>query len=431
MNLPDSASIPQDPRLPRRPVEPRSRRRKRGQLLIPRDAEGRATLLASLSRRSYPTYELFIYAAFCGAVVGLGYVLDSQALLLFGVLIAPLLLPWVGLLLAAVTGSVRFFFEALMALLVSAAIVFIIGLVAGIAARPFMPHTFNEAFLHSRLWWPDLLVLALGAVILTASFVRSEAKPFLPSVMLAYELFLPLGAGGFGLGTGVGDLWPHGLLVFIVHFAWACMFGLFTLVALRFMPTSAAAFLFSAAVAFVLLAILVVLMSAGNWTPTFASQGALSAQAPAATTGLPPPTPVPATAAPSATPRVETPTASEGSPSPPIPASTHNTAAAPQPSATALLIAATPIYARVNAPKGGGAVLRETPGGKPLTTLDNFTVVELLPDRQDLTGSRWARVVAIQNGNRRQGWVVLLYLETVDPVPGSGPTAAATATPTQ
>jgi hypothetical protein len=373
---------------------------------------------------------MFIYAALCGAILGLGYVIDSQALLLFGVLIAPLLLPWVGMLLATITGSLRFFFETLMALLVSAAIVFVIGFVAGIAARPFMPHTFNEAFLHSRLWWPDLLILALGAVILTVSFVRSEAKPFLPSVVLAYEFFLPVGAGGFGLGTGVGDLWPHGLLVFIVHFSWACMFGLFTLVALRFMPASAAAFLFSAAVAFVLLAILVVLMSGGNWTPTFAPQAAPLPQALAASTNLPPPSSGPPTSALSATPRIETPTASESPPGETIPATSDSTAAAPQPSATALRIVATPVYARVNAPKGGGAVLRETPGGKPLTTLDNFTVVELLPDRQDLTGSTWARVVAIQNGNRHEGWVVLLYLETVDTAPGSAPSAAPAATPT-
>src|SRR5512142_2019381 len=98
----------------------RTRRRRRGQIQIPRDAEGRAALIASLARRSYPTYELFVYALLCGAVIGLGYVLDSQALLLFGVLLAPLLSPWIGMLLASLTGSARFFFETFMALLVSA-----------------------------------------------------------------------------------------------------------------------------------------------------------------------------------------------------------------------------------------------------------------------------------------------------------------------
>src|SRR5512141_1021208 len=184
MNIPDPSFSSPTPASPspelRRGRPPHGRRRRRGQLMVPTDAEGRAALMASLARRAHPTYELFIYAILCGAILGLGYVLDSQALLLFGVLVAPLPSPWIGLLLATVTGSGRFFFETLMALLVSALLVFLIGGLAGLAARPFLPRTFNEVFLHSRLWWPDLIVLALGAVILTVSFGRSEWEPCLP-----------------------------------------------------------------------------------------------------------------------------------------------------------------------------------------------------------------------------------------------------------
>src|SRR5512141_609525 len=74
----------------------RARRRRRSQLIVPPDATGRAALIGSLSHRAYPTYELFVYAVLCGAILGLGYVLDSQALLLFGILVAPLLSPSLG-----------------------------------------------------------------------------------------------------------------------------------------------------------------------------------------------------------------------------------------------------------------------------------------------------------------------------------------------
>jgi hypothetical protein len=429
MRLPDPASVPQNP--PPRPAEARSRRRKRGQLLLPHDAEGRLTLLSSLARRSYPTYELFVYAAVCGAVVGLGYVLDSQALLIFGILIAPLMLPWVGLLLATITGSMRFFFETLMALLVSAAIVFVIGALAGVASRPFMPRTFNESFIHSRLWWPDLVVLALGAIILTVSFVRSEAKPFLPSVMLAYEFFLPLGAGGFGLGSGVGQAWPHGLLVFLVHFAWACLFGLFTLAALRLMPTSAAAFMFSVSVGFALLVVLVVLMSGGVWNPAADSRANSPAQSAPLGTSPPPPSLPASTLGPSSTPIIETATPGQDTPTPEASLAPTVTPAAGAQTATAPAIEPTPIWAQVHAQKGGGAALRETPGGKPVTILDNFTFVQILPERQTVGGYTWAHAIAFQNGIRREGWIVLLYLETVTPAPGALPSgsSAVTATP--
>ncbi len=426
MSLPDTSPHPPIPDSPRRPADRRGRRRRRSQLNIPRDAEGRATLLASLSHRAYPTYELFVYGALCGAIAGLGLLLDSQALLLFAVLVAPLLLPWVGLLVAALTGSMRFFFETLAALLVSALFVFVTGVLAGLVARGFGPRAFNEAFIHSRLWWPDLLVLALGAVILTVSFVRSEAKPFLPSVLIAYELFLPLAAGGFGLGSGMSEIWPYGVLVFVVHFCWASMFGLLTLVALRIMPTTAESFVFSAAVAFILLAVLVVLMSGGSWSPPFNAR----ADAPNAGPGIELSTQALPTdgSSPSLPPDTQTPVVTPFDT--PQPATFVPTRAPTEAPTVTLTIEPTPVYVLVRAPRGG-AVLRETPGGKGITTLDNFTYVQLLPETQDLSGYTWSHVVASPNGIRLDGWMVEQYLATANPSPTleSPATLAASATP--
>ena len=272
-------------------VPPRTRRRRRGQLVVPRDAEGRAELLHSLAHRAYPSYELFVFALLCGAILGLGYFFDSQAVLIFGILLAPLLTPWIGLLLSALTGSTRFFFETLAALLISSFLIFLGGLIAGFAVRAVLPRTLNEAFLHSHLWWLDLIVLAIAAVILTISFVRSEDKPYLPSIMLAYELFLPLSAGGFGLGSGVAGIWPNGVMVFLVHFAWASLFGILTLIALRFMPTSPNGFVLSAGSLLIFVVILVLLMSGGNLKfPSMLqplSSASISTSTPNATLNLP------------------------------------------------------------------------------------------------------------------------------------------------
>lgn len=420
-------------RPPRQGPPSRARRRRRGQMIVPHDAEGRAALIASLAHRSYPTYELFLYAILCGAILGLGYVLDSQALLLFGILVAPLLSPWIGLLLATLTGSTRFFFETLAAILVSALLVFLIGGLAGLAARPFLPRTFNEAFIHSRLWWPDLIVLAIGAVILTVSFVRSEAKPFLPSVMLAYGFFLPLSAGGFGLGSGIGTLWPHGLLVFFVYFAWAGMFGLLTLAAMRFLPSSLPALLMSAAVAIVLVATLILLMSGGDWTPPSsppppdASGTPQPDTAPTATINVNLPPILPAA---SGTPVITT--ATSTLPPTPVPLTLEVTLPPTATPTITLTIEPTPVYARIHVEgKGGGAVLRASPGGKGLTILDNYAIVQVLPDTQDVAGTTWAHVIASPGGTRVEGWIVQLYLDVATPVPNWVPSATPifTATP--
>ncbi len=76
--------------------------------------------------------------------------------------------------------------------------------------------------------------------------------------MLAYEFFLPISAAGFGLGSGISHIWPNGLLVFFVHFAWATMFGIITLIAMRFMPSNLQGLIFTGGVSLVLIVLLLV-----------------------------------------------------------------------------------------------------------------------------------------------------------------------------
>ena len=431
MTFNDSSLPSIEPETPREARPPRARRRRRGQLMVPQDAAGRAALLSSLARRAYPSYELFVYAVLCGAILGLGFILDSQALLLFGILLAPLLTPWIGFLLAAVTGSARFLFETLMAVLVSAALVLVIGMVSGFAARPFLPRTFNEAYIHSHLWWPDLVIIAVGAIILTISFVRSEEKPFLPSVVLAYGFFVPLSAAGFGLGSGIADIWPNGVLIFLVHFAWAGMFGLITLIAMRIMPTSVQGFLLSAGATLVFVILLLNLMAGGNWNQAAAPQGADPTAPPTLTVNLPPVSQAGTQLRPSSTPVIETatpnssPLSTEGISLSPtaVPLTLEITLPPTDTPTVTLTIEPTPVYARIMADKGGGAFLRKDPNGKYLATLDNYTIVEVLPDTQEVNGVTWAHVIAIKNGVRMEGWILQVVLQVATPVPNWQPSA--------
>jgi len=38
-----------------------------------------------VAHRAYPSYELFVFALLCGAILGLGYFFASQAVLIFGI----------------------------------------------------------------------------------------------------------------------------------------------------------------------------------------------------------------------------------------------------------------------------------------------------------------------------------------------------------
>ena len=95
-----------------------------------------------------------------------------------------------------------------------------------------------------------------------------------------------------------------------------------------------------------------------------------------------------------------------------------------------LTIEPTPVYAKINANEGGGANLRKAPNGKFLATLDNGTLVEVLPDIQEVTGVTWAHVVATKNGIRIEGWILQSVLVTATPVVNWQPSVTATNTGT-
>ena len=417
MNYSEPASQPHPEQTPEFVSARARRRRAQRRAYFPTDEQGRAELFTHLIRRAFPSYELFVFSLVAGAILGLGYFFDAQALLIFGILVAPLLTPWIGTTLSIVAGAPRLFAQTITALFVSSLIIFLGGLLAGFASRPFQPLTFNEAFVHSRLWWPDLVTLTIGAILITISFVRSEDRPYLPSALLAYELFLPLCAAGFGLGSGVGEIWPQGLFVFFAHLAWGTFFGLITLFFLRFYPTSFGGLAFTGFTFVALIAIVTVYTGFGNWimiqtglaprTPEPVAVIEATSTSSAIPSITPSPKPDQATAVigvlvntPSQTPRPTTLT---------LPATET-----PTPTVTA---EPTPILAVIRASEGGGAFIRENPGGQVLVTLANGSTVTIIPnDLQDVNGVIWVHVFTSVDDRRVEGWMIQTVLQTATPV---------------
>ena len=412
---------------PDMPPAARARRRRATRAFFPSDAEGQAVMLADLARRAYPSYELYLFALVSGVILGVGFYFDALAVIIFGALSAPLLTSWVGMTLASITGTARFFAQTLGAFLISVLIVFLLGLVAGFASTPFQPMTLNQVYLHSRLWWPDLIVLAASALLMVITFVRTETRPYIPSAMLAYEFYLPVSAAGFGIGAGLVGVWPEAALVFVVHFVWATFFGIVALALLRFRPITAGRAIFSATILLILLAIFFGLTGFGNsvldiafGTPT-PSQAvfppALSSPSPTADrapTGAGTPSPNP-----SSRPSGTAPPTLAVSPTllggdvvfPPTETFTPTVTIEP-----------TPIFAKISAIEGGGAYMRKTPGGEFLATLDNGVIVEVLGETQELRSVTWVKIAAIKNGLRMEGWIIQSVLVTATPVVNWEPT---------
>ncbi len=457
-------SLSEDPIIPNEPPQParedpssaqRGRRRRvTRREMIPMDAEGQAELIGALTKRAFPSVELFVFSLACGAILGLGFMLDSQPLILLGILLAPLMIPWVGFLLAILSGSTRVLFETSMALLISILLVFLGGLIIGFTTRAFPPMVHDNLYDYALLWKSMLFVLAIGAVTLVASFIRSESKPFLPSVIIAYAFFLPVSAAGFGLGSGLPGVWPEGIYTSLVHIAFASLLGLITLFALRIRPNSVGYILSGLGV---LLFAGILVMALMNKSANAAVATSTPANTPTNVSNQLPPSLTPSlalvltnTTQPSATPTestalsatplviTETPTqtltpANTATPLSvtPVPLTLAITLPASITPTITLTLEVQSISGSISANEGGGANLRQTPNGKYLMTLDNGTIVDIYPDFKIVNGVTWIHVFVTRNGQRVEGWLLESVVTYATPAPNfnASPTATIGITP--
>ncbi len=379
---------------------PPARRRRARRLLAPMEAEDRIDFLDQVAHRASPSFDFFLFSLLAGAVIAVGYLLDSQPILVLSAILAPMMAPAIGIALGMVVGSVQFFLRSLVGLLIGSVLVFVVGILAGYASRLWAPLDFSLAHANTQLSWAMFILVAFGAGLTSASMVRSEKSAALPSVALAYGLYLPISAAGLGLGSGEPFLFPDGLVVFAQYLSGAILIAALTFILLGFRPLT----LFGYTVgAVVLLFGVVVLIGVSGAGASFGAQIALPTQTPSTTpspTLTLTPTPIPPS------PRPPTATASQTV----TPTFTASPTGTPSPTPT-------PILALVDAEVGGGAHLRSEPGFSALSIklLLNGTPVQIMPDDPVQEGGGiWIRVRTFEGDD---GWILQILLLTATPAP--------------
>ena len=379
---------------------PPARRRRARRLLAPVDANERAAFIDRVAHRASPSFDFFLFSLLAGGVIAAGFLLDSSALLLLGALAAPLMAPAVGLSLGTVTGSGRFFFRSLIGILIGGLLVFLVGWLAGYVVPPWLPSDLIQAHIQTQLSWINFFVLAFGAALTAVSMVRSSQSAALPSVALAYALYLPLSAAGIGLGSGEPFLFPDGLVVFALYLAWAALFGALALAVVGFRPLTIFGYTLGGVVALIGVLLLVVLSGTGV---AVVGHYALPTPIPTATATvtptLPPTlTPVPPTSTPTLTPTL--------TPVPPTSTPTLTPTLTP-----------TPVLVLVVAGDSGGAYLRAGPGfdSPSLVLLANGTVLQVIPD--EIVGEGSNAWVHVRTSDGQEGWILQTLLATATPSP--------------
>lgn len=406
MSLPQTEQIPDDPeRLPP------ARRRRARRLLAPLNSDERAAFLDNFAHRTAPSVDFFIFSLLAGLVFAIGLVINSPAVLVLGAVLAPLMAPVVGISLGTVLGSGRYFLRSLAGLVIGGLLVFLCGWLGGLAVQqtwfPFK-NIFSMAQLHAQLSWPDFIVLAIGAILTAAALAHSDdasqpgvgggilrggfvSSAVLPSVALAYELYIPLATAGLGLGARLPHLFPDGLVVFILHLSWAALLGVITLAILGIRPLTLFGYTLSGALA--LFGVILLIGFSGAST--------------VATTKIGLPTAIPtATFTPSLTPtRTLTPVPPTATLTPTLTATltlTQTPSLTPTP---------TPVFAIVQAPgDAGGAYIRSEPGGQIIKVIANGQRVQVLPEQVEQDGNTWVMVLT-QEGLK--GWMQLSLIQVI------------------
>ena len=113
MNLPTTEQFPNDPE-----KLPPARRRRAFRLLVPLDGDERAAQLERIVQRASPTFDFFLWSLLAAFIMAGGLYLDNPAIIVFGAVLAPMLAPFSGLAIGAVTGSGRLFFQSLFVMII-------------------------------------------------------------------------------------------------------------------------------------------------------------------------------------------------------------------------------------------------------------------------------------------------------------------------
>ncbi len=396
MNLPTTEQYPHDPE-----KLPPARRRRALRLLVPLEADERASQLERIVQNSSPTFDFFVWSLLAAVVMAVGLHLDNPAIIVLGVVLAPMLAPFSGLAIGVITGSTRFFFQSLLVFLFGSLLAFIGGWIVGLMTNQHMISSLTQARFITQISWIQWIILTVGAFKVSLGIIKTEpsqSSQVSSSVILAYLLFLPLAAAGYGLGAGIPNIWPDGLVIFSLHLSIGALLSILFFFIKGFRPLTMFGYTVSS---FLLLLGVVILIGASSAGAVFT-----------ANLGIPTPIPSPT---PTFTP---TPTHT-ATPIPPTPTATPTlTSTATLTPTTTFTPTPTPVYAVVLADASDGARFRSEPGGTTIGFITNNTQVILLPGTADVNGVTWVHIIA---PNGQHAWIVQSLVALLTPTPSPTP----------
>jgi uncharacterized hydrophobic protein (TIGR00271 family) len=186
-----------------------------------------------LARGMRPGVDYFALIVLSCIIAALGLLLDSPAVVIGAMLVAPLMSPIMALSLGLVLGDLRMIRYSAEALVKGAALTIVLATFIGLLS-PLKTVT-GEIFARTRPTLLDLMVALASGAAGAYALARKEVSAALPGVAIAAALMPPLATVGLGLALGDPRVAGGALLLFATNVAAISLAGavIFILLGLR------------------------------------------------------------------------------------------------------------------------------------------------------------------------------------------------------
>ncbi len=183
--------------------------------------------VASISR---PSGSYYVMMALATVIAAYGLLMDSPAVVIGAMLVAPLMGPIFGIALGLTSGSRRLIWSALQSAAYGVIVSLIIAMVIGL--MPFLPAISEEWLVRTRPTLHDLLVALAAGFGGAYALIDERVSASLPGVAIAVAVLPPLAACGLSISTGRWSMAGGAMMLFVANFfaiqiASAIVFSLF------------------------------------------------------------------------------------------------------------------------------------------------------------------------------------------------------------
>jgi uncharacterized hydrophobic protein (TIGR00271 family) len=183
--------------------------------------ERRGEVQVMLRQQSKPNFDYFLLVFLSCTIATLGLLVDSAAVIIGAMLVAPLMSPIIGLGLSSITGDEKLLRESAMSLLSGALLAVVLATVItlGNGLLPFatLQELPGEVLSRTRPSPIDLGIALAGGVAAAYAIAQPHISAALPGVAIATALMPPLCAAGVGIALGLMDVALGALLLFVTN----------------------------------------------------------------------------------------------------------------------------------------------------------------------------------------------------------------------